>query len=42
MRLSSFGAPVAGPNQDVEQTFDFEAEVDPATGATIQFDYFAA
>jgi hypothetical protein len=41
VRLSSFGAPISGPNQDVEQAFDFEAEVDPATDATIQFDYFA-
>ncbi len=42
VRLSSFGAPIGGPNQDVEQTFDFEAEVDPVTHATIQFDYFGA
>jgi hypothetical protein len=42
VRLSSFGAPISGPNQDVEQAFDFEAEVDPATNATVQFDYFAA
>ncbi len=42
VRLSSFGAPIGGPNQDVEQTFDFEAEADPGTNATIQFDYFKA
>jgi hypothetical protein len=42
VRLSSFGAPIGGPNQDVEQSFDFEAEVDTATDTTIQFDYFAA
>lgn len=42
VRLSSFGLPVNGPNQDVEQTFDLEAEVDPVTNATVQFDFLAA
>lgn len=40
VRLSSFGAPVNSPNQDVEQQYSFEAEVDPATNATVQLDYF--
>ncbi len=42
VRLSSFGAPIGGPNEDVEQSFDFEAEADPVTGATLQLDYFGA
>ena len=41
-RLSSFGAPVNGPNQDVEQQYAFEAEVDPTTNATLQMDYFTS
>ncbi len=42
VRLSSFGAPTGGPSQDVEQSFDFQAEGDPATNAIIQFDYLGA
>ena len=34
-------APVNSNNEDVEQSFDFEAEVDPATNTTLQLDYFA-
>lgn len=41
VRLSSYGAPVNGPNQDVEQQFDFEAELEPVTNTTLQLDYFA-
>ena len=33
-------APVNSNNEDVEQSFDFEAEVDPATNTTLQLDYF--
>ena len=40
VRLSTFGAPVNSNNEDVEQSFDFEAEVDPATNTTLQLDYF--